>query len=678
MSATAEEYRINLPETEDLEHPEEELQDVVQERLAEWDEAIDAVIAQANDQLARAKKSQYFDPKVWGEEFAAAENAAIDAREAELQEHYTENKLQQRYYEGSQADVSLVIGYTRERRDYDTRHSANMLQFALRAADHVEFGSLEERRSFAAVAAERMLEELVTAPYDPSPEWNQVYEIAAERLEASLSSWSPDDSSADRRPDLVMKDAVNALNHHRRNEGCKPDFYLWVSEDFRQANPPGRDLTGFAEHFTAENYQNPEILGAAGQELIDNLLAVLQERWPDTVGYPDMNDRQYEREFNLDVDDDNDQYIGQQRLDTLELLFTDMRTVFRRQEFASRDDFLIQSGEVARAATAYLGIPEDSPGYQMAEILQDRLSCFLTETQLETYDPSRPGGRNPFQHAAELRDLAEAAALYAEHSPEKELDYALLIEQGASSRAYMRGSNEYLPPELLRMHAANTFEEGLEAYGLSPRDLHFPAASFFALELQIDPYEYPFPRPDRVSESYANLLRHAIVQNHETLRGGIEAANLLDPNPDAEMQAWREEIGYDPAREKDPERLNSAEWQQSCAAEWQRQQTEQRQLSAAMAAQANSGDADHFLVYQNLNPTVGKAIFGHLSAEGKKLQHPLLQEEFNDLTAQVRYQTREDNAARFAQCGPLLTAMGAILNLETHWQRIRQAEAAAA
>ena len=672
----AEEYRIAIPEEEDLEHPAEELQEKLQERLAEWQERIDQAIAAANETLALDKKGMLFEPKLWGEEFAAAANQDLAAREAELKERCAEGKI---------SDPSPIMGYSREPREYDQAHNRNMLHFALRAADETEFATLAERRAFAALAAEQLLEELIAAPYHPDSDWHQVYEIAAERLTAQLSAWSPAEFGVDRRPDQLLVEAVNSLSRPALRPGQRPEFYLWVNEEILQDNPPGRDLTGSAEHFTAENYQNREILGDAGQELIDNLLAALQERWPDTVGYPGMEEKQWEREFDLKLEEDDDgrlldhKFISRQRVDTLELLFTDMREVFRRQEFASREDYLSQSGEIARAATEYLEIPEDSPAGQLVEILQDRLSCFLTETQLEPSAPRRRGDRVPFQYAAELKDLAEAAALYAASGPERELDYALMLEQGISARAYMRGSNEYLPLELLRMHAANNFQEGLEAYGLHPRSLHFDVASVFLLELKIDPQGgYPFRHPQSVSDSYGNLLRHAIMENHETLRGGIECINLLDPNPDAEMLAWREEIGYHPRQEKDPEHYHATEWQVRHAAEWEQKQTEQRQLSAAMARQAREGDADNLLVYDRLNPAVGQGIFDHLSEGGKSIAHPLIREEYKQLTAQVQYMTRDGNTEGFRDCGPQLTAMGALQNLENHWQRIRQAAAAAA
>ena len=643
-SAAATEYReIAIEPEEELDFRAEELSPRMQELLSDFDAGLDRAIAKANrwweaepDEAAAVEAPA----AALADATAAAEDDADPVTDAALPAYlvkvmngvYNDNELTPEHYAKAEARLaSIDWDAAADIIDLDKplfsrapngshRHGQDLIHFANEALNAMTFESLAERQELAGHAARALLGELADPALEMDPPRERMLRSLEHGLTVEFSSWHPE--RGDPHPRLYRL-LMGSLNDPNSAEADEPIQEVLDAYDLAYA-APGSDST----RFTADRYQNESSLGPVGQALVNDVVAALRERYPETIGYPGLGEDTYDEEA---IKRTNSGYA-------VEAIWKDLQKAFQAQDFLNEGHFKSEAAALAAVATDGADPTNPAAGY-----LQTKLADWLADRSMTDEEWG--------QRAAELNDAAQAAALWQERCPGEPLDWAALIE-------LRREEGENFPPTLFLMQTAANYAEALQAMGLDETtDLQFGCMWRFSSGVE--------PRYDSepqlawpVMTAYMGLMHQSYVDNAELL---THAAGL--------KESFLASAGTE-VREQRRETYAETFLRLSYLAETQ------EELSGIIAEQIRDGGAAAFpQTYPRLTAAEGRVQFMQLAEQGEEIANWALQSRFRQLMAgplrgmeNVEDWRNPPADARFDYSEENIAAMAVILDLDRRWR----------
>ena len=458
-SAAMEEYRAREDLEDDLDF-RPELSPRLQELRNEWRAGLDAALAERDSQALKGPEK---------------------APERTLEGH---NERREAAAPLGYGDPTPPEEYNRER---SREHNGQMVSCAIQAMNGLEFQDPAERRELALIAAQEMMQELVNAPADPSPEERQIHAWAEAALANKFKAFHPEgyDVSGQIHHLLLRALQDESIDQTRFVNGFRSDFYsmeLATPEDWAKA--------ALVKERPAEDYPPESTLGGWGPQLRDWIKDLLRNDYGRDPWDPEK------------ITSDSEEY--ERRLDH----WMGVRAGFNLNEFLSPEHWRQEAALLANAAVDAAYPPEsraaDSPAAIGIAYLRESLNAWLTRQDLTDH--------NAADHGDDLQDAAAAADFWATHRPDAELDLRTLTDIAMVSQ-------KNVPEALTVLQAANDYRTALTAMGLaSPQDLEF---SPWRVD---DPLHPRGSRPEGVSTAAEMACMDLIMNGNKDTRDCLRAA----------------------------------------------------------------------------------------------------------------------------------------------------------
>ena len=651
MNRSAEEYREVLSEPEeDLDFPEKELSPRMRELLSDFDAGIDRAIAAANREdnaeterhMAELALTAFqLQPENGTEDEQTEAGVEADPEQvadAELPISlvkamngvYNETELTPEHYEKAEkmlqdidwtaaADFLEKPTFSREP-DGSPRHARELIHFATEAANGLKFQSIAERQEFAGHAAKAMAAELADPTLEADPMRQRMRDFLEYGLAVKFAGWHPDWHDPRESIYLLAEEIINGPN---LAAGFSPEFLESLDAYDREYAPLRRDPT----LFTADRYQNESSLGVTGQALVNGIVAALQDRYPETIGYPGLGTVPHTEAGIKEV---NSGYA-------VEAIWKDLQKAFQSQDFLNEAHFQEEAAAIAYAAT-----DGADPGNPAARHLQVKLADWMADRNMTDEEWG--------QRAAELQDAAQAAALWQTRRPGEPLDWAALIE-------LKREQNDSFPHTLFLMQTAANYATALQAAGLDETtDLNF--GCIWTSASGVEPrYECDPKVAGPVLNAYMGLIRQSYQDNAELITHAAGIKESFIASAESEVKEQREQ-----AYAESFQRLSSLT-------------EDQEKLSGIIAEQIQDGGAAAFPTGRRIGAAEGRKQSMQMAEHGEEIENGALQSRFRQVMA-LPLRGIENAAnwrnppadARFDHSESELTAMAVILDLDRRWR----------